>query len=143
MDNEEAKLVQQKTDLLKQIERTIPEQIRKTERETEAIKAKKPRLNKQLKLVKERINEVNVQDVQLLGQGINTLSKQVNPSFKGVIEEKDITNYSEILDKIHKHLIESQQFLPAQEYSNPIQSPEPQTQTTPAKVIGGSASSIT
>ena len=57
-------------------------------------------MNKQLKLVKEKINEVNVQDVQLQGQGINSLSKQVNPAFKGAIEEKDITNYAEILEKI-------------------------------------------
>ena len=75
-------------------------------------------MNKQLKLVKEKINEVDVQDVQLQGQGINTLSKQVSPAFKGVIEEKDITNYASMLDKIHIHLNESQHFLPEQEHNH-------------------------
>ena len=78
---------------MKQIQKTIPDQIYKVERETDAIKAKKPRLNKQLKQVKDQINEVNVQDVQLQAQAVNTLTRQVNPQFKGVIEEKDINNY--------------------------------------------------
>lgn len=58
---------------------------------------------------------MNVQDVQLQAQAINTLTKQVNPQYKGIIEEKDIKNYQEMLDKIHKNLLDSQHFLPVQD----------------------------
>ena len=46
---------------------------------------------------------------------MNTLTKQVNPQFKGVIEEKDINNYQEMLDKIHTKLLDSLHFLPEQD----------------------------
>lgn len=72
-------------------------------------------MNKQLKQIKDQINEVNVQDVQLQAQAVNTLTKQVNPQFKGVIEEKDINNYQEMLDKIHTKLLDSLHFLPEQD----------------------------
>ena len=53
--------------------------------------------------------------MQLQAQAVNTLTKQVNPQFKGVIEEKDINNYQEMLDKIHTKLLDSQHFLPEQD----------------------------
>ena len=79
-----------------------------------------------------------MQDVQLQGQGVNTLSKQINPQFKGTIEEKDITNYSEMLDVIHTNLLESQHFLPEQDrnYEAMIPVSSPQPQGSPAKSFG-------
>lgn len=95
-------------------------------------------MNKQEKEIKERINEINIQDVVLQGKGINRLSEQVNPAYKGQILEKDIADYQELLDKIHRRLIESQHFLPEQDRTlliapaSPEQPPEqPQQKPSP------------
>jgi len=88
---------------------------------------------------------VNIQDVFLQGKGINRLSEQVNPAYKGTIDEKDITNYQELLDKIHRRLLESQNFLPEQDRTqivNVMESPEqrPQTTQVPTSAISGGIS---
>ena len=86
------------------------------------MKAQKSRLTKEITAIKDKVNEINIQDVQLSGQGFNKLASQVAPASKANIEEADIEIYAQILDKISQRLIEAWKTLPAE--SIPIASPE-------------------
>jgi len=76
--------------------------------------AQKSRLTKEISGIKDKINEVNIQDVQLTGQGYTKLASQVSPASKTNIEESDILVYDQILDKISKRLTETWSSLPSE-----------------------------
>lgn len=50
--------------------------------------------------------------MQLTGQGTAKLSVQVDPASKVAIDEKDITNYAEVLEKISARLNETFKTIP-------------------------------
>lgn len=58
------------------------------------MKAQKSRLTKEVTAIRDKINEVNIQDVQLSGQGFVKLASQVAPASKANIEEADIDIYA-------------------------------------------------
>jgi len=53
-------LDQQKSDLSKQIERTIPDSIHKTEREIQLAKAQKSKATKEVQIYKDKLGEVDI-----------------------------------------------------------------------------------
>lgn len=68
------------------------------------IKAQKARAGKELRQIKTDIEQVAVLENQLLSQGGKKLSTQVAVNSKVNIDEKDITSYAQILEKIQKSL---------------------------------------
>ena len=58
------------------------------------MRAQKKAINGEIQGVKDKINEINIQDVQLTGQGTAKITTQVNPASKAAIDEKDIVQYS-------------------------------------------------
>ena len=115
-------LDQQKSDLSKQIERTIPDSIHKSEREIQLTKAQKAKATKEVQIFKEKLGEVDIQDVQLTGKGTVKLSAQVEPNSKQQIDEQDIVMYSEVLEKLNSRLAETYKTIPAENI--PVRSPE-------------------
>ena len=68
---------------------------------------------------------------------------QVNPAFKGTIEDKDINNYKEMLDKIHRNILNSQHFLPVQDRKyEAYTSPEPQASSQGANPFSSASATI-
>ena len=87
-------MAQKRIDMTKMVEKTIPDQLRKIDEETAGLKTQRPRLTKELQGINDAINEVNVAEAQLSGQGLMPISKQLQPTFKSAILEKDIVDYS-------------------------------------------------
>ena len=105
-------MAQKRIDMTKMVEKTIPDQLRRIDEETAGLKTQRPRLTKELQGINDAINEVNVAEAQLSGQGLMPISKQLQPTFKSAILEKDIVDYSQVLDKILGRLNQFREMLP-------------------------------
>lgn len=100
----------------------MPESVRKAESEIQLLRAKKTAITREVEAIKDKINEVNIQDVQLTGKGTARLSSQLDPASKVAIEEQDIARYAEILEKIRVRLDETFKTIPPEHI--PERSPE-------------------
>ena len=114
LQSSETLIDKQMTDALKQTQTTVPDQIHKVESETQIMRAQKKAINGEIQTVKDQINEINIQDVQLTGQGTAKITTQVNPSSKAAIDEKDIVQYAQICEKIRTRLGETFKLIPPQ-----------------------------